>query len=144
MRSFTLFLLSNILIFLMAVLHLIGYFLGKPAAETGMEKQIYDMLHNYELNMMGIYRTYNDLISGYSLIFATTTLFFGFFNMSLLTYLKKHLPIYRKILLLNILLWGIELVIFITFMVLPQIVLTGMILITFLISYFLIDSRISA
>lgn len=141
MRSYSLFIIANIILLLLCVLHLVGHFMGANITETTTETQLFFLINHLEINMLGIMRTYSDLLHGYSLIFAVTTLFFVIYNFSLINLIKENLPLYRNILLLNILLWGIELIIFIRYMVLPQIILGGSVMVIFLLSYFLLDNQ---
>lgn len=136
MRSIALFLTGNLFLVLITILHLIGYFLGSHDSTSESETQLLYLMQNLEVNMMGIMRTYMDLLNGYSLVFATSTLFFAIYNMAFVKYLRSHRILYRNILLINIFLWAIEFTIFVYYMVWPPIVLSGLGLIVFLMAYY--------
>ena len=59
MRSFSFYLAGNVMIFLMLLMHLIGYFAGTRFPETEAEEQFYFLLENLKFNLLGIERTYD-------------------------------------------------------------------------------------
>ena len=136
MRSLALFLTGNFFLVLISILHLIGYLLGSPESTSESETQLLYLMQHLEVDMMGIMRTYMDILNGYSLIFAASTLFFAIYNMAFVKYLRSHRLLYKNILLLNILLWAIEFTVFSFYMVWPPIVVAGLSLIIFLGAYY--------
>ena len=136
MRSISFFILGNITVLLTAVLHLIGHMLGSGQATNADEQKLYDLMENLEINTLGIPRTISEILLGYSLIFALTTIFFALYNFIMLKTIRTNIPLYRYVLLLNILLWSLELVVFIVYMVPPLIILSSLVLTLFLLAYF--------
>ncbi|MFC2123663.1 hypothetical protein ACFLU5_02530 [Bacteroidota bacterium] len=141
MRSISFFILGNIMVLLTAFLHLIGHIMGSAKATGADEQKLYDLMDNLKINILGIARTTSEILTGYSLIFAITTIFFALYNFILLKTIRTNIPLYRYILLFNILLWSLELLVFIVYMVPPPIILSSLILTLFLLAYFTLSSK---
>ena len=141
MRSISFFILGNVMAFVTAVLHLIGHILGSAKPTNTNEQQLYDLMENLKINILGMDRTMTEIMMGYSLVFILTTVFFALFNFIILKIIRTNIPLYRYILLLSILLWSLELLVFIIYMVPPPIVLSSLVLTMFLLAYFTLRSK---
>ncbi|MDZ4710194.1 MAG: hypothetical protein SH818_17475 [Saprospiraceae bacterium] len=112
--------------FLAAFLHSLS-FLGKPAATNETEKQLIDLFTNYKQDLgAGFSRSTYDLFTGLSACFPLICVLGGWIN---LYFLRKKLDssLFRGLLFIEMVVFGVLFAVMITFTFLPPIVVTGLI-----------------
>jgi uncharacterized iron-regulated membrane protein len=125
MKSFkTTIWLSISLLLLSGILHSLS-FLGEPVPANESEKQLLDLMHHYQMDMgAGFSRSFNDIFISLSACFTLICLFGGV----LLWYLNRQiLPvlIWKGVLNIYLLFFGVLFALMLIFTFLPPIICTG-------------------
>jgi hypothetical protein len=120
---------------LSAAFHSISFFI-KPAPANDTEKQLHDLMTNYKMDMgAGISRSFTDIFLSLSICFTLICVLGGIINW----YMKKKnvsADIWKGLLLIEAVIFGILFLVMLKFTFLPPIVCTGAIFFFLLGTYF--------
>lgn len=134
------FTFSIVLQFCTGIFHLLS-FLNNAHPKNETEKQLFDLMTTYKFDLgSGFLRSMDNLMNSFSIAFSLLLFFSGTLNLFLL---KNNLPdkTLRGILFINLVTY---LICFITMCILtflPPIICTGLIVVTLLISYFILYNK---
>ncbi len=125
---------------LTAAFHSISLFVT-PIPTNDTEKQLLDLMSTYMMDMgSGFHRSMGDLMTGLSSCFSLVYLLGGLLNWYLVS--KKLAPdIFRGVIIINLVIFGIAFGLMVTFTFLPPIILTGLVFTFLLFSWVSIRSR---
>lgn len=129
-----------VLQFVTGLFHLLS-FLNKSEPRNDNEKQLFDLMTTYKFDLgAGFLRSMEDLMTSFSIAFAILLFFSGILNLFLL---KNNLPnkTMKGVILINFIAYLICFISMTLLTFLPPIICTGLITITLLISYFLIQEE---
>jgi len=131
-----------VFLFLTAALHSISFFVA-PKIENEKDRQLSDLLHNYYHDMgAGFHRTFFDLFTALSACYPLLCVLAG---LTLGYLLWKHIEptLMRRILLINVFVFGICLIVMLVFTFLPPIIMTALIFINLVVAYVLCPRDLS-
>ena len=93
-----LFIAGAVLLMVIAAVHSISLF-QKPLARNDSEKQLTDLMTNYQFTVMGSVRTMNDFVRGFSISFALASLGFGVLDFALR---RERAALLKRVALVNV------------------------------------------
>jgi hypothetical protein len=123
-----------------AGLHLVGHFSRREPANE-VERTLLDLLTTYEMNVGGVFRTMEDVLSGFSLSFSVFLVYAAALNLAFMRIQSDDRRLLQAATVLNILFSGILLVISLSSFPLPPTVLFAVIFLLFLVSLALDRTR---
>jgi hypothetical protein len=137
LRRYTFWLKTAIVFqFLTAAIHSISFFVS-PKLENEKDRQLSDLLHNYYHDMgAGIHRTFFDLFTALSACYPLLCVLGGL-TLGYLLWKGAEPALMKGILLINVIVFGVCLIVMAVFTFLPPIIMTGLIFVCLLASYFL-------
>jgi hypothetical protein len=126
--------------FIMAIIHVTSLFVTLPP-NNETEKQLFSLMDTYKLDFgAGFHRTMNDLTLVFSACFCLLYLLAGLLNWYLLR--KKVEPqIMKGVITINLVIFGICLVLTAVFAFLLPIILTGLIVLFLILSRFTVPKN---
>ena len=119
---------------LTTAMHSVSFFIT-PIATNETEKQMLELITNYKMNMgNGIFRTYSDIVISLSINLTLLCLFSALLNIFLV---RSEAPpkLFRGILLLQVIIFGILLIFVLRYAFLPPILSVALVLLGCLGSY---------
>lgn len=124
---------SSVIQFITAAAHSISFFVTpQPANET--EKRFYDLMTSYQFDFgAGFHRSMEQMMTALSVCFPLVCLLGGVVNWYLL-YKKVPMDVMKGVLNINIVIFGISFCVMLALTFLPPITLTGLALLTLVIS----------
>lgn len=129
-----------VFLFLTAIIHFLSFFV-RPAPQNETERQLFDLLANYKSDFGGGFRrSTKELFTALSACFSLVCLLGGL-TLAYLARQRLDVGILKGVVKINLLVFGVCFGVMVVFTFLPPIVLTGLIFLTLLITYFLIPSR---
>jgi hypothetical protein len=135
MKKYTMLKIATILQFAVAIIHAITLFITPPA-NNEIEKQLYSLMNTYKFDFgFGFHRTMNQLTVSFSACLCLLCLLGGLLNGYLLRK-KVEASIIQGVININLLVFGILLVLTIVFAFWLPIILAGLIFLFLLFSRF--------
>jgi hypothetical protein len=123
-----------VFLFLTAALHSLSFFVT-PKPENEKDRQLSELLHNYYHDMgAGFHRRFFDLFTALSACYPLLCVL-GALTLGYLLWKKADSALLKGILLINVIVFGICLVVMIVFTFLPPIILTALIFICLFMAY---------
>ena len=129
------FRLGTYTLLITALVHLIGHFYKRPPAND-QERQLLELMTTYRMNMGGIHRTVQSILSGFSLTFAAALIFITALNLAIIRSRPADRHLVGVITLVNVIMTGILLVISGISFPLPPTVLFAAAYLSFAVSLF--------
>ncbi len=134
------FRLGTYTLLITALVHLIGHFYKRPPAND-QERQLLELMTTYRMNMGGIHRTVQSILSGFSLTFAALLVYLAALNLAIVRFGPEDRRFVRAITLVNVVMTGVLLVISAVSFPLPPTALFGVAYICFAVSLFVERGR---
>jgi hypothetical protein len=143
LRRYTFWLTAAVIFqFLTAAAHSISFFVSADI-ENEKDRQLHDLLTTYYHDMgAGFHRTFFDLFTALSACYPLLCVLGGL-TLGYLLWKHTEPALMKGILLINVIVFGICLVVMIVFTFLPPIIMTGLIFLNLLAAY-LLCPRISS
>ena len=136
------FRLGTYTLLITAIVHLIGHFYKRPPAND-QERQLLELMTTYRMNMGGIHRTVQSILSGFSLTFAALLIYLAALNLAIVWFGPEDRRFVRAITRVNVVMIGILLVISAVSFPLPPTALFAVAYICFAVSLFMARRRAS-
>jgi hypothetical protein len=132
--------LAVVFLLLNALIHSLTLFL-QPAAQNETERQLFDLMTSYKQDFgAGFKRSTKELVTALSACFSLVCLLGGL-TLAFLLRKQAEIRIMKGVLGIHVLVFGICFAVMAVFTFLPPIVLTGLILLSLLLAYFLIPRQ---
>jgi hypothetical protein len=119
--------------FITAIFHSLS-FLSESKPVNATERQLQELMNNYEMNLGGMYASMQDLFNALSSCFSLLCFFGGLLNVFLLRR-TQELNLLRGVIGINLLVFGGLFIIMAALTFLPPIVCTGAIFLCLLVSF---------
>ncbi len=130
---------ANIILILTGILHLVGHF-QEQAPANEKESTLLDLMKNYYFNFGGMERSMRDIVNALSLSLSLFTFFIALLNLMLLHQLVNQ-QVLKKIMLINIVFWGVLEIILIRYTIPPPIICYGLAWLCLLVSYLVLSKQ---
>jgi hypothetical protein len=129
-----------VVLFLTALIHSLTLFF-QPAPQDETQRQLFDLMANYKQDFgAGFKRSTKELVTALSACFSLVCLLGGL-TLAFLLRKQADVRLLKGIVGIHILVFGICFILMATFTFLPPIVLTGLIFVSLVLSYFLIPRQ---
>jgi len=129
--------LAVVVLFLTALIHATSLFL-QPTAQNETERQLFDLMSSYKQDFGGGFkRSTNELVTALSACFSLVCLLGGL-SLAFLARKQADVRIMKGVVGIHALVFGICFAVMAVFTFLPPIVLTGLIFLSLLLTFFLI------
>lgn len=138
MKNYTTWLKTTAIIqFITAVVHMPSFFFTPPPVND-TEKHFWDLMEHYRFDLgSGFHRTFSDLTTALSSCFPLLCILAGLINWYLISK-KVEVQVMIGIININLLVFGVYLIIVLRFAFLPPIVLIGLVFLSLVIARFTI------
>ncbi|HSG82073.1 MAG TPA: hypothetical protein VLC48_07480 [Gemmatimonadota bacterium] len=130
------FRLGTYVLLITALVHLIGHFYKRPPAND-QERQLLELMTGYRMDVGGIQRSVQQVLSGFSLTFSVLLLFVAALNLAVIRLAPEERRFVHAITMVNTIGTGILLVISAVSFPLPPTLLLGAAYAAFALSLFL-------
>jgi hypothetical protein len=131
------FRLGTYLLVITALVHLIGHFYKRPPAND-QERRLLELMTGYQMDVGGLQRTVQQILSGFSLTFSVLLLFVAALNLSVMRMAPDEHRFVLAVTLINTIGAGVLLVISAVSFPLPPTLLFGVAYASFALSLFLL------
>ena len=122
-----------------AAIHSISLFVA-PVPANDTEKQLLDLMSNYAMDMgAGFHRSMTEIVTALSTCVTLVYLLGGLLNLYLVN--KVPADIFRGVIVINVIIFGIGFGVMVAFAFLPPIVLTGLVFTFLLFSWVTVRGR---
>jgi hypothetical protein len=140
LKRYTFWLTAGVLFqFLSAILHSISFIVA-PELRNDTERQIHSLITGYQEDMgAGFHRSFFDLFTALSACYPLLCVLGGL-TLGYLLLKNAGLDLMRGIILINVIVFGVCLLVMAVFTFLPPILMTGLIFGNLLVSYLLVPA----
>ena len=132
--------LAVVVLLLNALIHSVTLFI-QPAAQDETQRQLFDLMTSYKQDFgAGFRRSTKELVTALSSCFSLLCLLGGL-TLAFLLRKQAEVRIMKGVVGIHVLVFGICFAVMVAFTFLPPIVLTGLVLLSLLLAYFLMPRQ---